>query len=194
MKVIIELGKFDRVLSGWKILVSDELVENVGDYIAVVEVEKELIEKLEEEKLILLCLYAVARATGDYRIFAAAYIYGVKKKIGLDPEEFRELLRYLRVKTEYKRVDKSRWMEVFWRGVCRGEALLRLEENVVVVVKPPPDRSLKMKLSYQLKKLVEELGGRKLASWIYVVKRREVSKIKSVLRKHGVEFEVIPPL
>jgi len=37
----------------------------------------------------------VAKATGDYRIFAAMYIYGVKNKIGLSPEELKEGLKHL---------------------------------------------------------------------------------------------------
>jgi len=204
----LNLGEYNPVLDGWKVLVSSEPIESFDDFVAVVEVDEKLVEKLGEKKLKLLCIYAVAREFMEYKVVAAMHVYSVRNRILLRPEELREGLKHIRVKgSRVRSWDKSdeAWRAVFWRGICYGNMLLSLDALTVVRVEPPKDVRLRERLRYRMEGarisrggrmhrtggVLRKLEGRRLAPWIYVVKKRDVGHIAKLVKEHGSRFEVV---
>ncbi|RLE64627.1 MAG: hypothetical protein DRJ47_07165 [Thermoprotei archaeon] len=103
----LNLGEYNPVLDGWKVLVTSRPVDSLDSFVGVVEVDEKLVERLGEKKLKLLCMYAVTREFMEYKVVAAMHVYSVRNRILLRPEELREGLKHIRVKARVRSWDRS---------------------------------------------------------------------------------------
>lgn len=186
-------------LEGWIVC-----VDECDDICTICINLPEWVRELEEREKIYLSLYIFARAVMDYRVVSALHIYSIRNRVMLRPEILSKALRETKVSLKIPRViegeDPYAWTAVLYKGMAYAQSILDLDKPVVLKIKPPKDKCEREKLrvllegkrvtvkgkTYHVGGLIKKFNGEKIAPWIYLVPKRTVPEVISILNKAQV--------
>ncbi len=200
----ISLGELVPALEGWFVC---EMSSCSGDCVVCIELPS-WCRSLGEKARVYVLLYVAARSCMDYRLVAALYLYSVGNRVFVDPGLLSRVWREARVVSRLpRRIEDDSvyaWRAVFYRGILYAQAILDLEKPVLVKIIPPRDRRGREKLRVFLegkrtsrKKIrsvrgfIGEIGGEKIAPWIYIVPKKNLPKLLSKSMEYGFRVDIL---
>jgi len=150
----------------------------------------------------LAALYLAARSLNDPAAWAAYHLAALLQGYEIPYTLAARLAREARV--EPYGVHETN-MAAYWRGKARALLALDKLRMILVRVKPPKDRRHREKLRHTLegvtvtaggrrrrsRGLVERLGGKKIAPWLYLVFGTTLQELEKVVKEHGGSIEVV---
>jgi len=125
--VRVELGALVPALEGWVVCAGE-----CDSECTVCVWLPQWAQELGEAERALLALYLAARATMDYRVVAAAYIYMLRHRVALRPELLVRARREARVESRVPpRIEPGApyaWEAVFYRGLLYAQAIRQVAQ------------------------------------------------------------------
>ena len=197
----INLGELVPALDGWIIAID----EDCDDAIVKIFLPKNL--KLNEDEKIYVGLWLASKVTMDYRVFSALIIFQHQKRLCVHPLTLLKAEKEAKIESKIKRREDNFW-KVKYKGLAYALALLDLERPVVIRVVPPKDRKKREKLrvliegkritvrgkTYKVGGMLKQINGKKIAPWVYLVKKKHVPKVIKILNQLSASFETYPLL
>ena len=195
----VDLGRLVPALSGWR------LCYDGSECKCTICVQlPPWAEGLDPRQKVYLALYIAARAIMDYRLVAAMHVYAVKERVMLRAELLARAVRESRVHTTIPRAVVEEcpyaWEAVLYKGILYAEQLLSLEKPVLVIVKPPEDERARQEIKALLEGedgtrhaegLIRELGGIKVAPWVYLIPRSKIEPLFSIVKSRSGTATVV---
>jgi hypothetical protein len=193
----LELGSLVPALAGWRLCID----EDAGDCTITVRLPKAV--QLDDRGRVYVALYIAARHVMDYRLAAALHIYSVRSRIVVHPSVIKRIMEEAIVESRVPRriVDDCpyAWDAVYYRGVAYAQAILDLDRMIPVKVEPPRDKRERERLrallegkrvlvndrTYHTRGLVERLGGKRLAPWVYLIPKRGLPRLRDRVEGAG---------
>ncbi len=127
----------------------------------------------------------------------------VKNRIVMRPEILVKAIREAKIVSRIPQAIEEdsiyAWEAVLYRGILYAKQILSMEELVIIKVEPPKDKKEREKLrvllegkrvtvkgkTYHVGGLVKKLGGKRIASWIYLLPKKTIPKLLEQIGPRG---------
>ncbi len=201
----ISLGELIPVLEGWFVC---EKGMCSGECVVCVELPS-WCRGFDEKSIAYILLYLAARTCMDYRLAAALHVYSVRNKVFVKPDILLKAWRESKILSRmYRRVEDDSiyaWRATLYHGILYAQSILDLEKPVLVKITPPRDKRVREKLrvllegkrvtikgkTYQVGGLIKKIGGKRVASWIYIVPKKNISKLMREAKERQFKIDIL---